>query len=135
MKILFDENISIRLARSLREIAGLTDYQILHVRERVEKGTPDTAWIRGFAADGGTAFVSADRRILTVPIELQAIIETGLISYFLPSKWQNSSRWFKASHLALWWPRIVQQTRSAAPGESWELPIAYNGKMKRIERP
>lgn len=137
MRIMIDENISQRLARSLRDIAGVTEYQIVHVRERAPKGTLDPDWIRGFAADGGTAIVSADLNIRQKPIELLAIMDTGLISFFMPGQWQRCSRWFKAAHLCRWWPAIVQHIHDGVAGDSWEVPLGFsgNGPMRPLRRP
>ena len=134
---MLDENLSYRLARALKVVAHTSKYEIFHVRQKNPASTTDPDWLRKFAADGGTAIVSGDPKILHKPHELLAIMETGLISFFVPKKWDDLSRFGRAALVILWWPKIIVQTKNGKPSESWRIPIRFNPNVgfKKLERP
>ena len=54
----------------------------------------------------------------------------------LPSAWAQAKGILQASHILLWWPRIVDQLKLMKPREcyspDWNLD-AKRGKFKKIE--
>jgi hypothetical protein len=69
----------------------------------------DVPWMERFAADGGTAIISGNTKMLTVPRELLAIQRLGLTSVFFEENW-NGWDFFQKCSLLLWhWTAIVLQ--------------------------
>jgi len=68
MKFLIDENLSVKIARSLRDI----DQDVVHVTEVLSQGAPDTEVLE-FAGDNDYFLITKDNRIRYKPNEKAAL--------------------------------------------------------------
>ena len=68
MKFLIDENLSVKIARSLRDI----DQDVFHVTEVLSQGAPDTEVLE-FAGDNDYLLITKDNRIRYKPNEKAAL--------------------------------------------------------------
>ena len=84
----------------------------------------DAPWIRRFAADGGRAIVSSDRRMLTKPHEKLALVQSGLVVIFFSGAWYDWKFCAKSALILHWWPTIMEAVSSAEPG-FYRVPIAW----------
>lgn len=125
MKLKFDENISPRLVDAVRRLETDTGIEIGSVREDYGSGTPDPDWMYRFRADGGTAMISGDHRILQKPVNLLAYTDSELISIWPSSGWPELRRWGQSALLIRWWPVIKARIKSSKPGDRWGLPMGW----------
>ncbi len=68
MKFLIDENLSVKIARSLRDI----DQDVHHITEVLSEGAPDTEVLK-FAGDNDFFLITKDNRIRYKPNERAAL--------------------------------------------------------------
>lgn len=138
MKIKLDENIANRIARAVMCITeNRAGYEVSYVRHG--DGSIDPDWIKKFAAEGGTAIVSGDDKILQHWPNLIAYTESGLISFFPPHEFKALKGFAKAAFYIRWWPAIIEKIKLSKPGDRWRLPMVwvstdYN-KMEAIKDP
>ncbi len=51
MRFIFDNNLSIHLARAIAALCEPQDVVVSHIREKFPKGTSDVEWISGLAVE------------------------------------------------------------------------------------
>ncbi|HMK88936.1 MAG TPA: hypothetical protein VK446_04790 [Methylocystis sp.] len=134
MKIRADEHISPKLIRAVQSIALSVGWELTHVRDFNSARTADETWIPRFVAEGGQAILSADRKIMARPHQLNALIDGRLIGVFLPSKWAEARGHAQAAHLLWWWPRIEAAISSSKVGQCWRVPYDFGeGAVEEIK--
>jgi hypothetical protein len=138
IKIRLDENVANRIARAVMAITDHREgYEVSYVKHG--DGSIDPDWIKRFAAEGGTAIVSGDLRILQHWPNLIAYTESGLISFFPPSEFKVFGGFAKAAFYLRWWPAIVEKINVSSPGDRWRLPMmwatTHHMKMEAIKDP
>ncbi|KRR11299.1 hypothetical protein CQ12_05600 [Bradyrhizobium jicamae] len=135
MKIRLDENLSYRVAKALRAfLADRSGLEVTWVRDFHPPGTDDPSWLKAFAAEGGNAILSGDARILQHWPNLIAYMESGLISFFPPSSFDDLKGFGQASLLLRWWPVIVEKTKLSQAGDCWRIPMTWTPDITRLER-
>ncbi len=126
MKIRLDNNLSPRVCEAVAAALPNRDgYEVSHYGTTHPPGTSDPDWLRAFAADGGTAIVSGDARILQNWPDLVAYTETGLISFFPPHPFEKLDRFGKVAYIVRWWPAIIEKIKIGQPGDRWRLPFNW----------
>ena len=131
MKFFFDNNISIRLVRALREL--LSDRHVIqHLRDRFRPNTSDIEWIEELARESGWIIVSGDLRITRNRLESEALRHSRLTAFFLAKGWMNRPPLEQAWRLIRWWPGLLEEARHANPGTGFRVPLRPAGKLKRI---
>ena len=119
--------------RAVQLLTLSVGWELTHVRDMHEARTPDETWMPRFAAEGGHAFLSADRKMLGRPHQIAAIAESGLIAIFLSSKWAEAKRHEQAANIIWWWPRIESTIASARPKQCFRVPIHFGaGTLEEI---
>lgn len=139
MKVRIDENMSRRVASALKGfMAGQDGFIVDHVRDHHPPGTSDPSWIRSFAAEGGHAIVSGDARILQHWPDLVAYMESGLVSFFPPAKFDDLKGPGQAALIMRWWPAIVEKAKASSASQCWRLPLDWSpdlSKFKELKDP
>ncbi len=130
MRFLLDNNLSPRLARALNELTRGSGHEVTALRERFPADTKDTQWIGRLAQEGDWAVVCGDRGILTNPIELKALRDSGLTIFFLARGWASLEHWPKAAKLVQHWPKIEATVENVLPGVCYTVQL--NGKLAVI---
>jgi hypothetical protein len=126
LKVRLDENLSYRVAGAIRAIlSGRTGLTVDWVRDHHPPATTDPAWIFQFAKDGGNAILSGDSNILQNWPDLVAYMESGVISFFPPSRFEELKGYGQASLILRWWPCIIEKIKVSAPGDAWRLPWSW----------
>jgi hypothetical protein len=108
---LFDNNISPRLARMLRELS--VDARAL--REEFPQGVKDPEFLPRLKGTGWV-FMTADTRITTRPVEAAALKESGVTALFLGPFWAKLTLWKQAAWIVGRWEEIDRFGSSAPRG-------------------
>lgn len=105
MKFLFDNNLSVKIVKAIRELET-SHIEIIHLREKFNPSTSDTNWIKALGEEKNWIVISADCKIGSNPHELQAWRETDLTIFFLKRGWLKFQLWDMAWRLIKVWPTI-----------------------------
>lgn len=140
MKIALDEHIGEAIVEALLALSG--EYKMLRadlVSARKYSGsikaTSDVPWVEQFKKDGGNVIVSGDARMRSKLHEQKALGDAGFIVFFPARRWNNLKVFDKTAMLIHWWPFILKQAGSSAPGRFYEVPISWSGAMFREVTP
>lgn len=125
MKIRADEHVAPKILRAITELVPNEEHELSHVRDDNAARTADETWVPRFAAEGGTAILSADRHMLARPHQQAAILASGLICILLPAKWSQSRRHEQAALLLWWWPRITATIARSERCQCWRVPFDF----------
>jgi predicted nuclease of predicted toxin-antitoxin system len=135
LKIRADEHVSKEIVRAVREMALSPGWELSHVVEEGDKGTADDHWITRFANDGGHAILTADSDFFSLPVQVVAVLNTGVKVIHLPHKWANASCHLQAAHILLWWKRIEKKVTEMKARECYRPPwnINESGDLKQVK--
>lgn len=103
------------------------------VDDHQARGVDDEIWVRRFAKAGGEAIIGADRRMVTRPHELVAIVEEGLRLAVLDQRWAREARNVQVAHLFLWWPCIESAVSTARKGTCLRVPWSWSADASEIK--
>ena len=157
MKIAFDEHVPVTLVRvfealskerQIRNSIGSKgfpkDLEVVAARHYAPSpldddyaGNSDVPWMERFAADGGTAIISGNTAMMSVPHELLAIQRLNLVVIFFEERWNNWD-FFEKSSLILWhWKSIIATIKSAKPATLYRIPAKWTQleKLTRVVGP
>ena len=135
MKIRLDENLSYRVANALKAfLAARSGLEVTWVRDFHPPSTDDPTWITAFADEDGYAILSGDARILQHWPNLIAYIESGLISFFPPSSFDEIKGFGQASLLLRWWPVMIEKAKISQKGNCWRIPMSWTPDITKFER-
>lgn len=134
MKFLIDNNLSPYLARALAALSSPHDIEVIHLRDKFLKNTPDIEWINALSTEQGWSVVTQDRLIKN-PLEKEALRRSGLTAFVLAKGWSAQLEWDKAAQLVRWWPRIIEQASLVRGGAAFQVPwkISGKGQFKQIQ--
>jgi hypothetical protein len=124
VKFFFDNCISPKFVESLRILAQIQGYELIHLTEKFPADTIDEEWIRTLASDGEWVIISGDPRISKGQAQRRAWQESGLTAFFFADGWASRGFWKQAESLIHWWPQIVLKAREAVPGSGFLIPWA-----------
>jgi PIN like domain len=128
LKIRFDEHVSEKIVKSLRDLTRKPDLYISSVTSAAQKGSSDIHWMTSFTHDGGNAIITADDDFIKKSHLIVAIQETGLKVIHLPRQWANSTFTMQAAFLLLWWDRIYETLNSCNNRELHKIPWTFGPK-------
>ena len=111
MTYLFDNDISPKLAKMLREL-GVDAWAL---REAFPENTPDTDYLPELG-NRGWVLVTKDRHIRTRPVEAKALAESGVTALFLGPFFGKLTFWAQATWLVNRWPEIEKFASRIDPG-------------------
>ena len=97
------------------------------------KKNDDSPWIRRFAKAGGKVIICNDGKMMRVPHERLALVETKLVVVFFEDRWNQLKFTAKCAHLLLWWERVVTTVQHSAAPAFWRVPQtwALAGKLRK----
>jgi PIN like domain len=128
VNVLFDHNISFRIARALNEL--FDQHTIIALSEKFAKNTPDTIWIPELSKDGHWVVISGDRRITRNQAEYNAFRNSRLIGFFLSKGLGKAPVTKQAERLLALWPTIETLATTVGHGAMFELPM----KSSRVDQ-
>jgi len=138
LKVAFDEHIPPALARALQALADagdLEDVEFCSARSYAPKKRPETdvPWVESFAKDGGIVIISGERQMRSIPEVQAGIAATGVISFYVPPKWNQWDMARRVAFILAWWTRIVAKAKQSARGDAWVIPPGWGGgEFRRV---
>jgi hypothetical protein len=131
VKCLFDNNLSPKLARTLRYREGNDGIVVEHMKEKFSPDTPDIEWINKLAKEGDWFVITKDNQIRKRPNERKAWQESHIPVVFLPKSWMNYDFWGIAWRFVKYWPDLKKNISQNRKIKSFELTVM--GKITVIE--
>lgn len=102
------------------------DVDVTALRDALPPSTDDVAMLE-FLQGSDFVFVSADRRIRKVTVEVAALKAARITNLFFRPFWANMKLWDQALWLVKNWPKIDAFTEVVTKGTSGEMK--QNGKV------
>lgn len=128
MRLLLDENLPPRAARSLQAL--FEEHEIVALRHKFGRpGISDTEWIEALGREGRWSVLTADRRIGRNAIEREALLRNNLIAFVLAPALRKKPLHQQMARLLYIWPDIVGQSGLVSRGL---FEISERGKMRQI---
>ena len=122
MNVLFDHNLSFRLARALSALLD-DQHTILALKDKFPQDIDDIALFKALAGDGHWIVISGDYRITRNKAERQAFIDARLTGFFMAPALKKAPVLRQLERLCALWDNIVTAASITAPGALFELPI------------
>jgi hypothetical protein len=122
VKVIFDHNLSPRLARALHAFFS-GEHEIISLRDRFDSSIKDVDLIKALSSEGNWVFVSGDRRITRNKAEREAFRNSRLIGLFMSSGLYKAREIKKLERLLALWETIEKAVSIVQPGAMFELPM------------
>ncbi|WP_298396773.1 DUF5615 family PIN-like protein [Sphingobium sp.] len=128
MRLLLDENLPPRAARSLQAL--FEEHEIVALRHKFGRpGISDKEWIEALGGEGRWSVLTADRRIGRNAIEREAFLRNNLVGFVLAPSLRKRPLHQQIARLLYIWPDIVGQSELVSRGL---FEISERGRMKQI---
>lgn len=131
MKLLFDHNISPRVARAINELIREQSTAVA-LRDKFPPDASDVDWIDTLGREGGWAVVSGDRAITRNRAEKAAWLQTDLVGFFLEPALASLPPLEQTWRLIRWLPVIEQQLSLVRGPALFALPINVTSRLKYL---
>lgn len=131
MKLLFDNNVSPKVARAIEALLDEGDLAI-PLRDKFSMSAKDIDWITALGAEGGWSVISGDIRITKNKGERQAWLDTDLIGFFMEPALARLSPREQTARLLLKLPSIEAQIKLISGPALFSLPIGNNSRLRQI---
>jgi hypothetical protein len=132
LKLLFDHNISPRVARAINELIKDEGSLAIPLRDKFSADATDLEWVSQLGAEGGWGVVSGDRNIARNRAEKAAWMQTDLVGFFLEPALASLNPREQTSRLILWLPLIEQQLDLIGGPALFALPIRSTSRMRQL---
>lgn len=77
----------------------------------------------------GTAIICGDGNIRQNPVDLIAYIESGLIGFWVPPRYDDLKGYGQAALILRWFPTIVEKIKACSRSECWQIPFLWTPDM------
>lgn len=128
MRLLFDHNLSPRIARALAALFS-GDHEMVALRERFHPAASDIEWITALDRDEGWAVLTQDLRIRTRPHERLALDRARIVFFFMDGAWRKFDVAETAARLIRLVPKMSAQVELTERGR-FDLPINAGSKLR-----
>jgi len=131
MKCLFDNNLPLKLAKTLDYLEGSDGISVEHLKEIFPSDTSDINWIKKLSKEGDWFIITRDNQIRTRPHEKKAWQESRLPIVFLEKSWIKLKFWEIAWRFIKYWPELKEIVIRNRKAKSFSLAI--KGKISVVE--
>jgi PIN like domain len=122
VNVLFDHNLSFRLARALAALLS-DQHTIVALKDKFPTDVDDIAFITTLSRKGHWVVISGDYRITRNKAERQAFQQSRLTGFFMAPALKKAPVLKQLERLCALWDTIVTVTDATAPGALFELPV------------
>ena len=131
MKLLFDNNVSPKVARAINELISPNSVAV-PLRDKFPQSAKDIDWIAALGREGGWSVVSGDLRITKNKAEKAAWLQTDLIGFFMEPAMARLSPVEQAARLLLRLRVIEAQVALILGPALFTLPIGNSTKLRQL---
>jgi hypothetical protein len=132
LKLLFDNNISPKVARAIHELIKDSGSSAIPLRDKFPPDITDIAWIMRLGEEGGWSIVSGDRAITRNRAERAAWLQTDLVGFFLEPALASLDPLAQSARLIMWLPVIERQIALISGPALFALPIRPTSRLRQI---
>jgi PIN like domain len=122
VKVLFDHNLSPKMARAFSELFK-GEHEIVSLREKFSTRATDLQWIGALSLEDRWVVISGDRRITRNRAEYNAFRASRLIGFFLSKGLYKSPVTKQTERILAQWESIERQFQSVQGGALFELQM------------
>lgn len=130
MKCIFDNNLPIKLAKTLHYLEGPDGISVNHISEIMDSATADEIWIKKYGKEGNCFIITRDNMIKKNPHELKAWKEAKLTIIFMQNSWLRLSFWDICWKFIKAWPELKSTIEKSINKKSFILHI--QGRIEQI---
>jgi hypothetical protein len=130
VKVIFDHNLSPRIARALQAFFK-GEHEVITVRDKFPPSIRDIELIQSLSREGPWVLISGDRRITRNKAEREALRNSNLIGVFLAPGVYKAREIKKLERILVLWESIEQLTKLVQPGAMFELPM--KAQLKQLK--
>lgn len=131
MKLLFDNNLSPKIANAVKALCCGEKCEVVHLKEKFKADTKDEEWLSTLIEEGGWSILSIDR-FKKNPVEKEALNSPRLTVFIFARGWSDLGFWEQSYKIIRWIPQIIKQTELNSSGV-FEIPVQYGpGKFKQM---
>jgi len=128
MKFFFDNNLAVRIARSLEALVS-PEHQVTHWKDQFAAGSDDSVLMAQLGQQEPWVIITADPRIGQNPHEIEAWKQAGHTVFFLKPRWLNLTFWKQTQTLVECFPEIIRHSERADRGSAFFVSVG--GKISR----
>jgi hypothetical protein len=122
VKVLFDHNLSPKIARALQEFfTGV--HEVRALKDKFSPTITDIDLIEALSAEGNWILVSGDRRITRNKAAREALRKSKVIGLFLSPGLYKAREIKKLERILALWGVIEVVSNRVSPGAMFELPM------------
>jgi hypothetical protein len=132
VKLLFDQNLSPKVARAINELIRDDRSQAIPLRDKFSMDTADTVWIAELGKEAGWAVISGDRAITKNKAERAAWLETDLVGFFLEPAFASLDPMQQTWRLIRWLPTLEKQLTIIHGPALFALPINSTSRLRQL---
>lgn len=140
MKFFIDNNLPFSLAIAL-DILIQPRHEAIHVSRKFSADTPDIEWISTLIQEGGWVILTHDG-FKEYAIERKALVESGLVVYWLKGKQWNPLTLLDKNLAVLEWTKALldhaqpalEKARTTGKGAAWSIRYKANNRRYSFDR-
>ncbi|WP_375450810.1 hypothetical protein [uncultured Devosia sp.] len=132
MKLLFDHNVSPKVARAVHELIRADFSEAAALRDKFPPDTADSDWISQLGREKGWAVVSGDRRIAKNKAERAAWLQTDLVGFFMEPSLTALDPLQQTARLLFWLPLMGAQLKLISGPALFSLPLKATSRMRQL---
>jgi hypothetical protein len=132
LRFLFDNCLSLRIARSVAALSGKSDRETCHLTDLFAPSTTDEEFIRILAGEGDWTVISGDINIIRSRHKRRALRELKATILCLSPGWMRLKLWDQGWRLIRRWPEIEQQAGLVEQAALFEVPVKPTAKFRQI---
>ncbi|MEM8536478.1 MAG: hypothetical protein AAGF56_01315 [Pseudomonadota bacterium] len=131
VKVLFDHNMPPAIAHALHEIISIEGHAAYALRDKFPNDISDIEYFGKLGSEGDWIVISKDISNAKRGPERSAILNSGVLAFYLAKSVQKQSIAEQAATVLWQWDRLVQQRRNNANG-LFQLPIGKRSKFTAL---
>ena len=131
VKVLFDHNMPPAIAHALNKIISIEGHAAYALRDKFPVDITDIEYFGKLGSEGDWIVISKDLANVKRGPERNAILNSGVLAFYLAKSVQKQSITEQAATILWQWDRLVQQRQNNANG-LFQLPIGKRSKFTAL---
>lgn len=131
VKVLFDHNMPPALAHALNPVIHVDGHKAFSLRDKFPITISDVDYFTELGTESGWIVISKDIANAKRGPERRAILNSGVLAFYLAKSVQRQSITEQAATILWQWDRLVEQQKNNANG-LFQLPIGKGSKFTAL---